>query len=232
MLTPPLPFLRPQYIIGTVGGSQSTWYKEYTSYLTSNSLDPYADFAANMGTFLSAPATKGWRSDVTCVDNHDTCTGIKCAAFNVVQTSKIDTFDLYNIQMEVNDKLKEMGFPDAYAFLDEFGYADADSTIEESIIVTLSIAVAVICALMVVLMDTGSAICIFACVFFIDIDLLGMLYFWNVKLSSVAFTGLVMSIGLSVDYNVHIAHAFIHGAGTTLKDRTKVRRLEERSDEL
>ncbi|GMI40014.1 hypothetical protein TrCOL_g2026 [Triparma columacea] len=71
------------------------------------------------------------------------------------------------------------------------------------------------------LMDIGSAICIFVCVIFIDIDLLGMLYFWNVKLSSVAFTGLVMSIGLSVDYNVHIAHAFIHGKGNTLQEKTK-----------
>lgn len=120
--------------------------------------------------------------------------------------------------LQLNDEIIKY-FPDAYAFVDEFGYADADSTIEEAVIVTLSIAVAVVCALMCGLMDLGSAICIFVCVIFIDIDLLGMLYFWNVKLSSVAFTGLVMSIGLSVDYNVHIAHAFIHGKGNTLQVR-------------
>ena len=50
---------------------------------------------------------------------------------------------------------------------------------------------------------------------------LGMLYLWDVKLSSVSFTGMVMSIGLSVDYNVHIAHAFLHGKGDTLEQRTK-----------
>ena len=32
---------------------------------------------------------------------------------------------------------------------------------------------------------------------------------------------MVMSIGLSVDYNVHIAHAFLHGSGSTLEERTK-----------
>jgi len=209
------------YIVGTVGGSQSTWYKEYVSYLQSKSLDPYDDFSDNLVDFLAEPATKKWRSQVTCTTDYDTCTAIKCAQFHIVQTSKIDTFELYGIQMELNDKIVEMGFPNAYAFIDEFGYADADSTIEKSVLVTLSIAVAVVCALMCGLMDTGSAVCIFICVLFIDIDLLGMLYFWDVKLSSVAFTGLVMSIGLSVDYNVHIAHAFIHGKGNTLVEKTK-----------
>lgn len=105
--------------------------------------------------------------------------------------------------------------------IDEFGYADADSTIEKSTVQSLSFALCVVLLLMVLLMDSIPALCIFACVLFIDVDLLGMLYLWDVKLSSVSFTGMVMSIGLSVDYNVHIAHAFLHGKGDTLEQRTK-----------
>jgi Niemann-Pick C1 protein len=48
-----------------------------------------------------------------------------------------------------------------------------------------------------------------------------MLYLWDVTLSSVSFSGLVMSIGLSIDYNVHVAHAFLHGKGKTVELRTR-----------
>ena len=96
------------YIIGTVGGSQSTWYKDYISYLTNNSKDPYADFSANLVPFLSDPLYKKWRASVTCTTDYDTCTEIKCAKFDVVQTSKIDTFELYGIQMEVRGARSKM----------------------------------------------------------------------------------------------------------------------------
>ncbi|GMH78000.1 hypothetical protein TrST_g10604 [Triparma strigata] len=208
------------YIVGVTGASSGHWYGAYVAWLEANGLNRYTDFHDHLADFLSEPATKGWRSQVTCTTSYETCTEIKCAQFPIIQSSAIDTAELYVIEVEMNDKVEAMGF-DAFNFLDEFGYADADSTIELSTLQNLSFALAVVLILMVLLMDSGAAVCIFFCVLFIDIDLLGMLYLWGVTLSSVSFTGLVMSIGLSVDYNVHIAHAFLHGEGETLQERTK-----------
>ena len=75
--------------------------------------------------------------------------------------------------------------------------------------------------LMVLLMKTGAACIIFVCVLFIDMNLLVMLYLWGVPLSSVSFSAMIMSIGLSIDYNIHIAHAFLHGKGDTVEARTR-----------
>ena len=75
--------------------------------------------------------------------------------------------------------------------------------------------------LMVLLMETGAACIIFVCVLFIDMNLLGMLYLWDVPLSIVSFSAMIMSIGLSIDYNIHIAHAFLHGKGDTVEARTR-----------
>ncbi|GMH91711.1 hypothetical protein TL16_g12132 [Triparma laevis f. inornata] len=208
------------YIVGVTGATGDHWYGAYTAWLEAKGLNRYTDFHDNLSDFLSEPATKTWRAQVTCTTSYETCTEIKCAQFPIIQQSKIDTYELYTIQVEMNEKVEEMGF-DAFNFLDEFGYADADSTIELSTLQSLTFALAVVLILMILLMDSGAAVCIFFCVLFIDIDLLGMLYYWGVTLSSVSFTGLVMSIGLSVDYNVHIAHAFLHGEGTTIQERTK-----------
>jgi len=85
---------------------------------------------------------------------------------------------------------------------------------------SLTLAVCFVMCVMALLMDTGSAVCIFVCVAMIDVDLLGMLYLWDVKLHSVSFSGLIMSIGLSIDYNIHIAHAFLDGKGS-VEQKTK-----------
>ena len=42
----------------------------------------------------------------------------------------------------------------------------------------------------------------------IDIDLIGVMLIWDIKLNPPAFVCLVMAVGLAVDYCVHIAHGF------------------------
>lgn len=47
----------------------------------------------------------------------------------------------------------------------------------------------------------------------IDLHLVSVLVYWNIKLNAVSFVNLVMSVGLSVDYCVHIGHAFARAPG-------------------
>jgi len=208
------------YIDGKVGMTDGHWYEHYVAFLTDRGKDPYLDFHENLADFLSE--RREYRAAVTCKsENYDDCSsGILAAKFPVWQFSAIDTFIWYNIQVETNDKLEESGFKGSYNWIHEFGFADADASIEDAVIQSLSTAVAVVMALMLVLMDTGSACCIFVCVAFVDVNLLGMLYLWGVKLSSISFSGLIMSIGLSIDYNIHIAHAFLDGTGG-VEERTR-----------
>ena len=42
----------------------------------------------------------------------------------------------------------------------------------------------------------------------IDLDLIGVMLIWDIKLNPPAFVCLVMAVGLAVDYCVHIAHGF------------------------
>jgi len=47
----------------------------------------------------------------------------------------------------------------------------------------------------------------------IDINLVATLVYWNIKLNAVSFVNFVMSVGLSVDYCVHIGHAYCRSEG-------------------
>jgi predicted RND superfamily exporter protein len=48
----------------------------------------------------------------------------------------------------------------------------------------------------------------------IDVNIMGMFYFWDVTLNAMTIIVIVVSIGLAVDYNAHVAHAFKHATGT------------------
>ena len=43
----------------------------------------------------------------------------------------------------------------------------------------------------------------------IDIDLLGLVYWWGLSINAITICIIVMSIGLAVDYNVHIVHCWL-----------------------
>lgn len=64
------------------------------------------------------------------------------------------------------------------------------------------------------------ALFIFSVVVLIDVDLFGLMVIWDMKVDVTAFTSVAMALGLSVDYVVHIAAAFVQQKGDiTLPER-------------
>lgn len=48
----------------------------------------------------------------------------------------------------------------------------------------------------------------------IVMDLVGVMRLWNISLNAVSVTNLVMSIGISIEFCIHIVNAFSHAQGT------------------
>jgi len=55
---------------------------------------------------------------------------------------------------------------------------------------------------------------IIAVVIMIEVDVVGMMYLWNINLNAVSAVNLVMCVGISIEFCVHIAHYFITTTGT------------------
>ena len=47
------------------------------------------------------------------------------------------------------------------------------------------------------------------------VDIVGFLYLWDVTIDIVSCINVVISVGLCVDYSVHIGHAYIYAPGYT-----------------
>ncbi|GAM28587.1 hypothetical protein SAMD00019534_117630 [Acytostelium subglobosum LB1] len=56
------------------------------------------------------------------------------------------------------------------------------------------------------------------CVGLVSIDLLGVMAVWSVNLNAVSVVNVVMAIGISIEFCVHIAHTFINAPKSMTKD--------------
>ena len=52
------------------------------------------------------------------------------------------------------------------------------------------------------------------------VDIVGFLHFWNITIDVISCINIVLSIGLCVDYSVHIGHGYLVAGGTTRQERT------------
>ena len=53
------------------------------------------------------------------------------------------------------------------------------------------------------------------------VDIVGYLYFWHITIDIVSCINIVISVGLCVDYSVHIGHAYIVAHGDIIFHQLK-----------
>ena len=46
-----------------------------------------------------------------------------------------------------------------------------------------------------------------------QVDVVGMAHFWGLTINTIVTINIVITVGMSVDYSVHIAHAFFVSRG-------------------
>eukprot|EP01132_Coremiostelium_polycephalum_P006736 gene6736-8352_t len=63
-----------------------------------------------------------------------------------------------------------------------------------------------------------ASLIVVVCVGMVSIDLIGVMALWNVSLNAVSVVNIVMAIGISIEFCVHIAHTFIRSPEHLSKD--------------
>jgi len=127
--------------------------------------------------------------------------------------------------LEDIDKIEEFIYFNAYLFCDElkstlgldvFPYSVFYIFFEQYLYIKdvsmLAIGLALIGMFIVVLITVGNvymSLIVLITVIFIEVDLLGMMYLWDIRLNAISTVNLVMSIGISVEFCIHIAHHFL-----------------------
>jgi Niemann-Pick C1 protein len=62
------------------------------------------------------------------------------------------------------------------------------------------------------------------------VDVVALMWMWEVSINSVSIINLVLAIGLAVDYSAHVAHAFMSATGT--RDERASKAMEEMGSDV
>ena len=133
-------------------------------------------------------------------------------------TTGTDRFEtLTNMRSEVGAIVTE-----AFPFSFEFLYWEEVGVIDEELTRNLVICGAVI-AFMVfsLLRNIQVSAWVVGCIILSIIDVVGLLYFWDVTISGVSTIYILICVGLAVDYAAHIAHMFCISEGTSAERACK-----------
>ena len=91
-----------------------------------------------------------------------------------------------------------------------------DNTITYELIQNLVLAIICVFVLTFIFLSNFSVSCmVLVCVLFTLINLIGILYLWNISINVLTCGTIIVSVGICVDYSAHIAHAFTVSSGKT-----------------
>ena len=202
------------YVIGEV----EQWLDDFSDYVNENynnatleDLDDNSDeFYGALQAFANDSRYAQWRDELL-YDDDENPSKIRATKFYIQASTPIIAATRWPMRNDLNDVMKEnLGskkygytFWSSYTFA-YFAYSVPLLTIRN--IVSGSLGVFFVLCLM---MDIKLAVFILFTVIMIDLDLFGWMVLCGVPLDSISFIQLVMAVGLTVDYVIHITHAIV-----------------------
>ena len=198
-------------VTGTFGGLSGTWYDNYAAYLTSVGEDVYGEgFQGKWADFLASD-TCGLGGGGGChhhsLDVVWAGDAVAASRFYVAEQSVRQSLAFYAVYEGLRD-ITSASPVDAAAFHRAMPFAEGDDLIYPLLVKNLLVTMASVSAVLLVFTDVATTACTAACLVVIDVSILAFSSYLGCTLSVVYFTCLIMSVGLSVDYCLHIAHGF------------------------
>jgi Niemann-Pick C1 protein len=99
--------------------------------------------------------------------------------------------------------------PEAFPVAPFYKFTEIDIIILQELLFNLSLAVLAVGLIsMMVLINPKAVLLVGVLIISVDVEILGMMVFWDLTLNTVTLVQLVMAVGLVVDYMAHIAHHY------------------------
>ncbi|XP_067674656.1 patched domain-containing protein 3-like [Haliotis asinina] len=198
---------------GVNSQSSVCWLTNYinSSYFDDTSL---TQFASGAQYFLNK--TPAFKNDVAFDGDHIIAS--RCYVFS-------DDIKDSNKQARVMTRMRELadGCPlSVYPYFPAFIFFEQYVAILPSTLQTVGVALVVMTVVTCIFMPHPLMITLVVFnIVSILVGIFGFLYFWDLSLSSVTMIHLIMSVGFSVDFSVHVCSAFMLGEGSTRREKAK-----------
>lgn len=170
-------------------------------------------FYTDLQAFLASPAGLRYASDVVFAEPANPAAGIESHRFQFNWRELDETLDevdaLKSTRATVDDIPPPLG-THAFVYGAAFQQIEQYATIGGEAFLNIGLAFAMIALIIFFLLANPLAsIITFLCVASAILELIGFMNFNGTDIDSVTVIFLVISLGLAVDYSVHVAHGFL-----------------------
>ncbi|CAG9463465.1 unnamed protein product [Pedinophyceae sp. YPF-701] len=178
-----------------------------------------AAFYADVRAYLDSPLGGRFSRAIVFLDDDAPEQGIRTSRFSanfIKADDSQEQVDLMNNSREMVARAVQDGPLEdkAFAYSESFLQWEQYKRVAEEFITNIALALSMVGVIIfVLLLNPLVALITFLTVAAVVVEIIGFLHYWNVTIDSVLVIMLVLALGLSVDYSVHIAHAFMSCGG-------------------
>ena len=185
------------------------WLPEYLSWASKRNFnvnDPSV-FYKSLSNFVSLPKYRNFEQDLRFSADK---THLKASRILVYAKSSHDSVFQRDMMVSIRDDLSHSTNVNAFAIALPFIYFEQYAHVLRETIRNLVVAGISILLISSMFLNHPAVIFCLLCGFIgLILELLGLMYIWNVSINSISMINLVMALGFSVDYNAHVAYHFV-----------------------
>lgn len=204
-------------------GSVSSWYEELNNWVGTGScidggdvvaLDdgviPQEHFNYCARTWYDLPENNRYSSNIAWDGDE-----IEGASISATIKEMDDARESVAVMEDTRAITDDYGPGDSFPYSGSYLFWEGYAVFDKETALSLGLACMMVFIVLVLMMgDFITSGIVLLMVGSTDVCILGMLYFWGEDLNAVSIANIVIAVGLSVDYNAHIAHAFKGATGT------------------
>ena len=186
-----------------------SWMPEYVIWANNKNISIYnrTTFYKTLSDFVSIPKYKRFAQDLKLSQDK---TYLTASRILVYSKSSSDSIFQRDMMVSIRDDLSHSTTVNAFAVALPFVYFEQYAHVLHE--TTRNLIVAGISILLISSMFLNHLvviICLLCGFIGLILELLGLMYVWNVSVNSLSMINLVMALGFSVDYNAHVAYHFV-----------------------
>jgi acyl transferase domain-containing protein len=199
-----------------------SWLSEYLSWAKKENIDinDTGIFHKTLLDFISLPKYRRFAQDLIFSENK---TNLIASRILVFSKSSPDSIIQRNMLVSIREELSRSTSStdvDAFAVALPFIYFEQYTQVLNETIRNLIVAGILILLISSMFLNNFVIIICLLCGFLaVVLELLGLMYIWNVSVNSLSMIYLVMALGFFSDYNGHVAYHFVSSKATSTEHR-------------
>ncbi|KAK7065466.1 Patched domain-containing protein 3 [Halocaridina rubra] len=203
-----------------------SWYSQYKYYWEKQDIpviEPDENeerFLEKLGIFLHSPSGSRYRVRNFRFDGVLNCTDpappILSSSIEYKHCLFSDSREQINAMVGLKDIISGMNFAgEVYSWARAYSGWETDMVIKQELYMNMGLAMLVVFLVTLLLIaNIATSLMVLFCVVLTLVDVGALMHWWGLTIDTVSCIGLVLAIGLCVDYAAHIGHTFMTKHGT------------------